>query len=68
MLKFVMSEKLNDSQSKLINPFDLTPGHLETIRKLARVVMNTHKCDYTQAVIIAYVEWIEMINMDKTRH
>lgn len=68
MLKFNMSNKSNDTQTKIINPFELTREHLVTIRKLARVVMDTHKCDYTQAVVIAYFEWIEMANMDKTRH
>lgn len=52
----------------IFDPYELSSEHLDTIRKIARVVMETQKCDYTKAAIIAYIEWIEMTAIDKTQH
>ena len=58
----------DDSFILLLTPDALTKGNWEDIRKIARVVMEQELCDYTKAVVIAYLEFIEMSGMDKTKH
>ncbi len=68
LLNFGMSHLPHDAHSAIRHPLDLTERQLETIRKIARVVMETEKCDYTRAVLVAYIEWLEMADMDETKH
>lgn len=52
----------------LFDPYNMTEGQLETIRKIARVIMDDQKCDYTKATIIAYLEWLVMAEVEKIQH
>ena len=58
----------NELQEIFLHPLELKDEHWQTIRKIARVVMEEYKCDYTKAIIVAYIEWFEMAEMDETKH
>lgn len=52
----------------LFDPYKINKPQLEVIRRIARVVMNKEKCCYTKAVIIAYIEWLAMAEIEQVRH
>ena len=50
------------------DPYLMTSEQLETVRRIALVIMDKDKCVYTKAVIIAYIEWLGMAEVEKQRH
>jgi len=34
----------------------------------AHEIMTEHKYNYTMSAVIAYIEWFEMVDMDRTKH
>jgi len=63
-----MDDKTKDLPLKYLHPLELLPEHWETIRKIAHEIMTEHKYSYTMSCVIAYVEWFEMVDMDRTHH
>lgn len=61
-------QKSANLQHLFLNPMELTDYQMEAVRKIAKVVMRDYKCDYTRAILVAYVEVFEMLEMDKTIH
>ena len=60
--------KTDELQQIFLHPLELKVEHWDTIRKIARIMMDEFNCDYTKAVILAYIEWFELAEMDATRH
>lgn len=50
------------------DPNQITDEQLDTIRKIARIIMTEHSCDYTKAVIFAYIEWLSMAEVEAKCH
>ena len=63
-----MDEQKSKLQNLTIDPFEISPEHWEAIRQIARVAMHDYKCHYTKAVVIAYLEWIDLGECVKTEH
>lgn len=53
---------------KIFDPYELTKEQLETIRRITRVIMDSQKCCYTKACIIAYIEWLSMVDHGQQSH
>lgn len=49
-------------------PLLLEDQYWVQIKKLARSIMDDLGIEYSKALVVAYMEWFEMAQMDLTRH